>query len=455
MNLPSLNEVFGIPNNYNLTQTVEAIGKYKQNELANQVLQLKMPYVQPMAEEDLQSKKLSNLINTISAKYLPETSEADIMQKRALASLSQAQAGQVPVMSEYYKAMTADNLMKAAQTQIATKMAMDQYNLLHQIATGQPPQGQTSSPGVSQASQPGGPGSITQAVGLAAPKQTVTQPLAAQALGAQTAQQTDPRTEQMKRYLDFVRLTKGEIPVDLETQQKVQQKLGEAQATIQAKELNDIYKGNSTVATSAESALNNLNQMEDAYNKAILKGPIFGKASFLDPNAQVAMKNAANLLVQQLGTMRGLGRLNLVEVQNAAQGLPSMKLSPEASKRVFDELRIGLQMVKEKEGLTNSISQYTNDPNVIRSVSNYISQTFNPIDSSGNIDESQLGNWRKFVDQDLVNNVAAGKVYLTPDMIKEMTPGMLKGLSATQKEYIKMMKEEFKKNLPSRGNNAE
>ncbi|MFA5695928.1 MAG: hypothetical protein WC917_00480 [Bacilli bacterium] len=164
---------------------------------------------------------------------------------------------------------------------------------------------------------------------------------------------------------------------------------------------------------SSTTTLNSLNQFKKAYDDSMAKGAIggliFGK---LDPSAQVAIKNASQLVMNNMQSLKGItNRWNMNEFKVLASGNPDIKLDPKAVEEIYHEMTTALNVIQEQGKLAYSVSKLTNNPADIQKIIGYATQKYNPVDSSGNIQSSYISKISKLATPEAVQAITSGKDY--------------------------------------------
>jgi len=193
-------------------------------------------------------------------------------------------------------------------------------------------------------------------------------------------------------------------------------KTAEAQATEMQKMLTEYPKQ----AMAATSAINDINNFENAYNKANLKGPLVPESiAKLDPHAQAAMQYAAQLMIGELRPLfGGLGQVRSGELRMLASGSPGVSLSPEAIKDLLPRMKIALQMAQTRNDVAQRMGGMTNNPAQLNSVLASAMQHSNPIDEQGNIHPERLNEWVDYADPKYLQAVQAGQKVLPDSVLK-------------------------------------
>jgi hypothetical protein len=199
--------------------------------------------------------------------------------------------------------------------------------------------------------------------------------------------------------------------VSEETQKETQKEnIKNTNELLLGKDGNGGYLG---AGVSAIATLNSLNQFKKAYDSSIAKGAIggliFGK---LDPQAQIAIKNASQLVMNNMQSLKGVtNRWNINEFKVLASGNPDIKLDPKAVEEIHSELTTALTVIQEQSKLAYALSKLTSNPADIQKIISYATQKYNPVDSNGNIQlnlASKIGNLSS---PEAVRAITSGKDY--------------------------------------------
>jgi hypothetical protein len=192
----------------------------------------------------------------------------------------------------------------------------------------------------------------------------------------------------------------------------------------------DVQKFTDTLGETADKAndtLNQLRQFDTAYKqiRGASKGPVGGLIKLsgtpLNPQAQTALKNGNQLVLQNMGILKGTGsRLNQTIIKIMQQGNPNIQLSPEAEKAIVAQLNAQFQAQIHKSRLANTILHSNpwmrDEPQLLQEVVTKAAQDAAPVDEQGNIHPEMFDEWPNYAHPRMIEAVRNGQDALPEDI---------------------------------------
>lgn len=170
----------------------------------------------------------------------------------------------------------------------------------------------------------------------------------------------------------------------------------------QAKSMNDYAEKSSNAASTAQTTLSLLNQLNKYTDDATIKGPLAkllgdNISSMLDPSYAVANKNASQLQLLGIGKLAGEHPGRVLDSMNKTimAGTPTPTMRDVALKEIVDSWKVNNQLVI---GQNNLVQKFKNDipdqSQLSTAITNY-TLAHNPVKEDGSLDQSRFNDWGK------------------------------------------------------------
>jgi hypothetical protein len=192
----------------------------------------------------------------------------------------------------------------------------------------------------------------------------------------------------------------------------------------------DVQKITDTLGDTADKAndtLNQLRQFDTAYKqiRAASKGPVGGLIKLsgtpLNQQAQIALKNGNQLVLQNMGILKGTGsRLNQTIIKIMEKGNPNIQLSPEAEKTIVGQLNAQFQAQIHKSRLANTLLHSNpwmrDEPQLLQEIVTKAAQDAAPVDEQGNVHTEMFDEWPNYAHPRMVEAIRNGQDVLPEDI---------------------------------------
>lgn len=202
---------------------------------------------------------------------------------------------------------------------------------------------------------------------------------------------------------------------------------GKAQQQQSGKDVQTYVTGLGDASEKANDTLSTLRQFDAAYKqiKGSNRGPVGGLIKLagtpLNAQAQVALKNGNQVVLNNLGILKGTGsRISQKLIGIMEKGNPNVQLSPDAEKEIVEQLSAQFQGNIHKSRLANTIlagyPSLRNEPQLLQEIVTKAAHDASPVDEQGKIHPEMFDEWANYAHPQAIEAIRSGQDWLPEDV---------------------------------------